>query len=288
MKNVSGKTVLLTGASGGLGMFMARAFADAGAKLALVASPGAALDLVREECESRGAAAVSFAADLRDASQRHEAVERVRSQLGSIDVLVNNAGIEFTAPYHELSESDIEQVLAVNLDAPMVLTRLVLPEMLKSGQGHIVNISSLAGKSGPAYEETYAATKAALVAFTTSLRASYRSRGVSASVIVPGFVEAGIYAKLKETSGCSAPAILGTSRPEKVADAVLRAIRQDRLEIIVNPMPVRPILALASLFPSLGEWLIEKMGTNDFFRRVVQATQSRQNDLAPLTDNRSK
>jgi hypothetical protein len=90
-------------------------------------------------------------------------------------------------------------------------------------------------------------------------------------VIVPGFVEAGIYAKLKQRSGCSAPALLGTSAPESVANAVVRAIQRDLPEILVNPIPVRPLLALTVLFPSLGEWLIGKTGSHDFFRRVAAA-----------------
>ena len=157
----------------------------------------------------------------------------------------------------------------------MILTRLVLPEMLNRKHGHIVNISSLAGKSGPAFQEAYAATKAGLGAFTSSLRATYRGSGVSASVVIPGFVEAGIYAHLKAQSGCSAPAMLGTSPPEAVARALIRAIERDIAELIVNPIPVRPLLALSALFPSLGEWIIEKIGSNDFFRQIVDAQKRR-------------
>ena len=175
---------------------------------------------------------------------------------------------EFTARYHELGEQNLRDVLAINLEAPMELTRLLLPDMVRRRRGHIVNISSLAGKSGPAFQEPYAATKAALVAFTTSLRATYRGTGVSASVVTPGFVEAGMYADLKSRSGCSAPRLLGTSKPEAVARAVLRVIERDQLEQIVNPIPVRPLLALSALFPGFGEWIAEQTGGNDFFRKV--------------------
>ena len=174
-------------------------------------------------------------------------------------------------PITTSSEDNIREVVAVNLEAPMILTRLFLPGMLQRQRGHIVNISSLAAKSGPAFQEPYAATKAALLAFTSSLRATYRGTGVSASAIVPGFVEAGIYTKLKAQSGMAAPLWLGVSPPEKVAAAVIRAVERDLPEVIVNPIPVRPLLAFTALFPRVGEWLSGQIGANDFFRRVVEA-----------------
>lgn len=271
MRIVAGQTVLLTGASGGLGRYMTRAFAERKVKLALVAYPGVDLEQLRALVESNGGRAVALTADLREPGQRREVVQHVRRQLGPIDVLVNNAGVEFTRAYHELSEAEIGEVLGVNLEAPMLLSRLVLPEMLERRQGHIVCISSLAGKSSPAFQEPYAATKAALVAFTMSLRATYRGTGVSASVVVPGFVEAGIYARLKARSGQSAPALVTGCTPQQVARAVLRAIESDRPELIVNRYPVRPLLALSALSPTLGSWVIRRLGVHDFFRRVLEA-----------------
>ncbi|HXS67612.1 MAG TPA: SDR family NAD(P)-dependent oxidoreductase [Candidatus Polarisedimenticolia bacterium] len=270
MQIQSGQTVLLTGASGGLGMFMARALAKRGASLALTAYPGAALEEVRAESEKLGVKARVYALDLRDPVQRAQLISEVRKEFGPIDILVNNAGVEFTAAYDDLTVENITETIAVNLEAPMVLTRLVLPEMLSRKRGHIVNISSLAGKSGPAFQEPYAATKAGLVAFTSSLRHTYRGTGVSASAIVPGFVEAGIYADLKKRSGMAAPALLGTSPPEKVAQALIKAIEQNLPEIIINPLPVRPLLGLIALFPKVGEWAADKTGANDFFRKVVE------------------
>jgi NAD(P)-dependent dehydrogenase (short-subunit alcohol dehydrogenase family) len=271
MKIQAGQTVLLTGASGGLGVFIARAFARLGPRLALVAYPGSGLGTLRQEVEQLGAQARSWELDLRDPLQRHQLLREARREFGQIDILVNNAGVECMSAYHDLSEESICAMLAVNLEAPMILSRLVLPEMLERKQGHIVNISSLAGKSGPAFQEPYAAAKAALVAFSFSLRATYRRAGVSASVIVPGFVEAGMYAKLKKTAGCSAPALLCTSSPQIVGRAVLRAIDRDLAEVFVNPTPIRPLLAFATLFPRIGEWVSNRIGTDEFFRRVVEA-----------------
>jgi len=153
MRIQSGQTVLLTGASGGLGAYMARALAKFEINLALTAYPGAILEDVRAECEKLGARAKVFTLDLRDAAQRNQLIADVRKEFGPIDVLVNNAGVEFTSAYHDLTEENIHEIVAVNLEAPMVLSRLVLPEMLGRKHGHIVNISSLAGKHGPAFQE---------------------------------------------------------------------------------------------------------------------------------------
>jgi short-subunit dehydrogenase len=163
----------------------------------------------------------------------------------------------------------------------MLLTHSVLPEMLQRRTGHIVNISSLAGKAGPGYQEPYAATKAGLIAFTFSLRGTYRATGVSASVICPGFVEAGIYARLKQKTGFGAPALLGTSQPEPVAKAVVRAIQKDLPDVIINPYPVRPLFALTALFPSIGEWLTTRIGVHKFFGRIAEAQKG---DLQPSTN----
>lgn len=271
MKIRPGDTVLLTGAPGGLGALMAHAFADLKVKLALVAYPGIGLDELKREIGNRAEKVVAIVSDLRDANQRREMLQQVKKELGSIDVLINNAGIEFTSRYHNLSEENIGDVLKVNLEAPMILSRLVLPDMLEKKRGHIVNMSSLAGKGGPAFQEPYCASKAGLISFTSSLRGTYRGTGVSASVIVPGFVEAGIYAKLKERTGCAAPALLGTSKPDSVTRAVMRAIEHDLPEVIVNSLPVRPLFAFTALFPSAGEWLLGQTGANEFFERVVDA-----------------
>ncbi len=274
MKIQKGDTVLLTGASGGLGRFIAHALVDFQVRQVLVAHPGTNLQELRKEIENRGGEAIVITSDLREADQRRRLLQESAKQMGPIDLLINNAGVEFTSVYHELTEENIYEMLRVNLEAPMILSRLVLPEMLARKRGFIVNISSLAGKSGPAYQEPYAATKAGLIQFTSSLRATYRGSGVSASVIVPGFVEAGIYTKLKAKSGCPAPALLGTSPPEAVPRAVIRAVQNDLPEIIVNPLPVRPLLALIALFPSWGEWIADKMGSNHFFRQVAEAQKN--------------
>ena len=191
--------------------------------------------------------------------------------LGAVDVLVNNAGVMLPQSFHRSSPEEIEHTTQVNLIAPLVLTALVLPGMLEREQGHIVNLGSLAGRIPPRFTESYAATKAALIAFSAALRASYRNKGVSASAISPGFVtDAGMYRTLQDTTHLSAPSWLGTSKPEDVARAVVRAIKHDLPEVIVNPGPMRLMLAFRDLFPRLAE-----RGRVDVFERAARVYEER-------------
>jgi short-subunit dehydrogenase len=281
MKNLRGRTAILTGASGGIGRYIAPALAKAGMNLVLVAFPGLGLDEVCSAATKEGAKVLALDIDLRDSGQRRQVVSAALKQFGEVDVLVNNAAVEFCCAYHELSETNIKDVLSVNLEAPMMLTYLVLPEMLRRGRGHIVNISSFAGRLGPGFQEPYSATKAGLTAFTYSLRGTYRRTGVSASVVCPGFVEAGVYSRLKAKVGHPAPGLFGASvcSPERVVRAVVRVIRHDLPEVFVNRYPVRPALALYALSPSLGEWITDKiLGAHDFFRAAAEARKGTQAD----------
>lgn len=277
MKDLRGKTAILTGASGGLGKFIAPALAKAGMNLMLVAYPGFGLEEVRAGAAQLGVKAAALDLDLRSPEARSRVVNETLKEFGRIDVLVNNAGVEFCAAYDQLTETQIQDMLSVNLQAPMLLTRAVLPGMLRQGSGHIVNMSSMAAKFGPGYQEGYTATKAALAAFTASLRGTYRGTGVSASAICPGFVEAGIYTRIKTSLGRPAPGLmgLGVCSPECVGAAVLSAIRRDLPEVLVSRIPVRPFLMLYPLSPTLGAWLTDKvLGAHDFFRAVAQARKT--------------
>ncbi|MDB6139806.1 MAG: oxidoreductase, partial [Verrucomicrobiaceae bacterium] len=266
----SSTRILLTGASGGIGNHLAERLAPTGAYLMLVANPGVDLRIVQKRVIELGGRADYLVADLRTDEGITATAEETLKVLGGIDLLINNAGIEYTIAYHELPEQDMMDVMNVNLLAAMRLTRRLLPAMLAQGRGHIVSMSSLAGRAAPAYQEPYAASKAGLVAFTYSLRATYRGTGVSASVICPGFVNTGIYQRLCEKTGMKAPSLLGSSTVEAVGSAVLRAIAKDIPDVLVNPIPVRPLLALAQLFPRLGEKLIMATGGHEFFKRVAK------------------
>ncbi|MBL9175378.1 MAG: SDR family NAD(P)-dependent oxidoreductase [Verrucomicrobiales bacterium] len=280
MRPLAGATAILTGANGGLGTHLTKALAAEGMHLLLVAFPGVGLAELRAAIQGFPGRSEILVADLRVAAERTRVIETALTYFGSIDLLINNAGVEFSSAYHELSLDRILEVLRVNLEAPMDLTRLVIPGMLDRKRGHIVNISSLAGKSGPGFQEPYAATKAALSAFTQSLRNTYRGTGVSASAVTPGFVEAGIYTRLKQQTGRNAPPFLGSCTPQRVCSAVVRAVLRDVPEITLSRYPIEPVLALTALFPRLGEWITERTGVNDFFRQAARAEMI--SDSVPL------
>lgn len=256
MRDLAGRTALVTGASHGLGTYIARALAAERMNVVLAARSASELDTLAAELRKTGVQALPVPTNLAEAGAPKRLVNAAYNQFGAVDVLVNNAGVFLPKAFHDHDAAELEHHVRVNLVAPLVLTALVLPEMLLRGRGHIVNLGSLAGKAPPGFVEPYAATKAALIAFAAALRASYRSRGVSASAVTPGFVtEAGMYRTLQETTHVSAPRWLGTSTPEHVARAVVRAIKQDLPEVIVNPRPMRLILAFQQLFPRLADWI---------------------------------
>lgn len=271
MENLEGRIALVTGASRGLGPTIALALARQGVQLALAARSQERLDAVASRITAiTGVRAIGIPADVTSAGHREALVERAARELGPIDILVNNAGIERTEPFERSDPAAIASIIETNLVAPMLLTRALLPGMLERGRGHIVNVSSLAGKVGVPFEAPYCASKSGLIQFTESLRFEFAGRGVSASVVCPGFVgRAGMYANTVRETGVTASRLAGISTPADVARAVVRSIRHDIPEIIVNPGPMRLISTLAELSPRLFELGYGLFGTKEQFGQVA-------------------
>jgi short-subunit dehydrogenase len=261
---VRGKVVLLTGASRGLGPFVAEVLAGAGADLALVARSAAGLHEVEARIRVHGGRVAVIPADLAREVQRAEVVHRAAAELGPIDVLVNNAGVENEGAFLLQRQEEIREMVEVNLVAPLELAQLVLPSMVDRKSGQIVNIASVAGKAPLPWGAVYAASKAALAHWARSLRLELAGSGIEVSTIYPGYVRrAGMFARF----GLEPPRSIGAVEPEAVAAAVLRALTGRRRELIVSARPLRPAFALAELFPGLGDWLMHRLGAVDFQRR---------------------
>lgn len=271
MKDLSGRTALVTGASGGLGTHIAKRLAREGMNVAVSGRREDALAQVVGELEAMGAKASAVPADLCDLETVDSLVDGVEAALGPIDVLVNNAGVESVGAFTSYTREELCSMVNVNLTAPLLLTHRLTPGMLERGRGHVVFISSMAGKIGPAFSEPYAATKAGLVGLTQSLRAEYLDAPVGFSVVCPGFIAGdGMYERMVK-EGHRSNRMMGETTTEKISDAVVRAIREDKAEMIESGAPVRPMLAFAQMAPGLVERVAPKFGITELFRDVAVA-----------------
>jgi short-subunit dehydrogenase len=269
VEELRGRIALVTGASGGLGAHLARRLAREGMNVALAARREPELSALAGELETLGVRAAALPADLSDLDQIDPLVERAEAALGPIDLLVNNAGVEASGAFTACTREELTSMVDLNLTAPMLLTHRVLAGMLARRRGHVVFISSLAGKIGPAYNEPYAATKAGLVGLTQSLRAEYLHEPVGFSVICPGFIAGdGMYQRMVE-EGVKSNRLMGETTVEKVTEATVRAIQRDLPEVIETGAPVRPMLALAQVAPGLVERIAPRFGATEIFRRTA-------------------
>ena len=239
-------TVLVTGASRGIGRAVAIAAASRGAQVGLVARSAADLDALGKQIERQGGRSSIAVADLTQRGEVQQAYATVHSDLGPVDVLVNNAGIGSWGPFVEVSPEDADRVIALNLVAVLDLTRLVLPEMIRRRRGHIVNIGSVAGRLGVPFESIYSTTKFGLAGFTEALAVEVAAFGVSVSMVNPGPVATAFAA----TSGwpSATPRWPRAVAPERVADAVIAAIEHGGLERVV-PRWLRAAHAVRTLVP---------------------------------------
>ncbi len=271
MRDLRGANAILTGGSRGIGPHIARALAREGVNIALAARDEQRLEAVRAEVEQLGVRALSVPTDVRLPEDRARLVDRASSELGPIDLLVNNAGVEPSSEFVRLDQPVIEDTISTNLTACLLLMRMVLPGMVERHRGHVVNMSSVAGKVPVPYDSVYSATKFALVAITHAVREELRGSGVGISVICPGFVsDVGMFADAVAETGVSVPAIVGTSRPEQVVATVLRTIRDDVAEAIVTPLSGRPLVAVSNLSPTAGMLMMRQVGVVDVFRQIAE------------------
>jgi short-subunit dehydrogenase len=250
--------VLLTGATGGIGHAIARHLHRAGASLLLTGRRTDALEPLAAETGARATAV--------DLSQRGE-VDRLLEEAGAVDVLVANAALPASGDILDFQVDQIDRALEVNLRAPMILSRVLGERMVERGRGHIVLISSLSGKSSQPGSSIYSATKFGLRGFGQGLRGDLGPRGVGVSVVFPGFIrDAGMF----HESGTKLPIGVGTSSPDEVAAAVVRAIEQNRGEIDVAPIGMRAGATFAGIAPALSAKVAKRLGSEKITEQLVQ------------------
>jgi short-subunit dehydrogenase len=246
--NLGGRSVLVTGASGGIGAAAARALAARGARVIVTGRRVEQLQALAAETGGR-----AIAVDLAEAGGPARLVE----EAGHVDVLVANAALSQAGELTSLSPDQVDGLLAVNLRAPVMLARLLGEQMAARRSGHIVFVSSLQGKAPSPLSSLYTATKFGLRGFSLSLRLDMADHGVGVSCVSPGFVSgAGMFAD----SGAPLPPGVRTVPPEVVAAAIVRAIERNRAEVDAAPLPLRAGARAAGLAPVLAGTVSKRFG----------------------------
>jgi short-subunit dehydrogenase len=269
-----GRTALVTGASRGIGPIIARAIAGQGSHVVLTARSGSELEAVSAELAAAGADVSFIVADLTEPGAAERLARTIEQRHGGIDLLVNNAGGDPLREFHAMTIEDNLRTLQLNLVAPVTLTHAMLAGMLRRGRGHVVNISAMAGRVSFPYTEVYAAAKDGLIGFTRVLRADYRPRGISASVLILGAIrDAGQGQRMLDEAGMKASGFM--AHAESVGRAVVNLVQKDRAELVIMPGPGRLIRALMDYFPGLGPAVNRAAGTSATMTKIIELRESK-------------
>jgi len=252
------RTVLVTGASSGIGRETALAFAGAGANVVLVARRQKELAKVAAEARRLGAQALVAAADVTQPEAVAGCFRKAGRRFGAVDVVVNNAGVLIPSPVAELRRADLERMLDVNLFGALNVMQEAVKSMRRSGRGHIVNVGSLAGRRGFSPIGGYCATKFALVGLTEALRTELVGERIHVSLVLPGVVDTPMAATIQNDPASADiwPQAL-TMPPSWVVWSIFLAIRFRLAEIAVPPGTAL-VEKLAALAPGATDTLLRR------------------------------
>ena len=266
------KTVIVTGASSGIGKELALRLADEGAWLALAARNAQRLDSLAGECQQRGSKAIAIPTDVADESQCRALIQRTQETYGRIDTLVNNAGIDVVSKLEDLPDLRLfKQVVDVNFYGTVHCTYYALP-YLKETRGRIVNIASLGGMLAIPGNTSYVASKFAMIGFSDSLRMEVEQAGVSVTVICPSLVVTEFHERYMDkngqTKGPSGRAIYTehTMTADQCAQIILQAARRRKRQAVMRPGPL--VLWLKLIAPGL----VDRLVISRFVRPAVKRT----------------
>lgn len=244
-----GRTVLITGASAGIGRKAAAQFAKKGANLVLAARRKDRLEEAASQISADfNVRTMQYCCDVSERPQVERMMQAVLAEFGGVDVLVNNAGFAISGPVSELSIEEMESQMRTNYFGMLYCTRTLLPHMIERGSGHIVNVASVAASFGLPGMAPYCASKFAMLGFSEGLRHELRGTGVGVTVVSPIMVRTEFFDHPSFDNVPRYPATLLS--PETVAKAILAAAGSPRLEIVVPPV-VRAAVWLKSTFPYL-------------------------------------
>jgi NAD(P)-dependent dehydrogenase (short-subunit alcohol dehydrogenase family) len=255
----SGRVVVITGGSRGLGLILARQLADEGARLAIAARDGEELRRAGNELSARAAQLFAQTCDVTDAEQLTAFLAEVRAELGPVDVLINNAGIMQVGPLETMTGDDFQEALKLHFWAPLRAISLVLPDMRRRGEGRIVNISSIGGAMAVPHMLPYCASKFALTGLSEGLRTELAKDGVYVTTVCPGLMRTGsprhawFKGRHREeyawfSIGGSLPLL--SMNAERAAEQIINACRYGRARVTLS-LPAKAAVAIRALAPEL-------------------------------------
>jgi len=253
------RLVVITGGSRGLGLLLARQLADEGAALVLCARDEEELAVAAEELRERASFVAAYTCDLSDADDIAKLFARIRREIGSVDVLINNAGIINVGPLETMNVDDYQQAMAVHFWAPLLCIEHVLPDMRRRGEGRIVNISSIGGELGVPHLVPYCASKFALNGLSQGMRAELAKDGVYVTTVCPGLMRTGsprnAFFKSKHRAEYAWFSIIGSNpvasmSADRAAAQVIRACRYGRAKITLS-LPAKLAVIANTLAPEL-------------------------------------
>ena len=224
MENLSGKSALITGAGKGIGKAITIALAKEGVNVGLIARTQSDLDKLAEELKTYNVKVATAVADVSDINSVNEAVKSIQDELGFLEILINNAGIGKFGKFLELEPNAWEEIIKVNLLGPYYVTRAIVPQMIEKATGDIVNISSSAAHSPAAVTSAYSASKAGLIALSTSLMQEMRKHNIRVTSLSPSTTATDMAIDLKLTDGNPDKVM----QPEDLAELVVSQLKLNR------------------------------------------------------------
>ncbi|MEO8840215.1 MAG: SDR family oxidoreductase [Kofleriaceae bacterium] len=257
--DLAGKTVVVTGGSRGLGLVLARGLIDRGARVAICARDAAELDRARDELVAMGGDVYAAICDVTDRDDVLQFIASVEDEFGTIDVLINNAGIIQVGPLETMTEDDFERALAVNLEGPLHAMLAVLPGMRHRKAGRIVNIASVGGKIAVPHLAAYSTSKFALVGLSAAIRAESIKDGIYVTTVCPGLIRTGsprhawfkgqVQAEYAWFSIGDSNSLTSISA-EAACDQIIRAFSRGDAELVISPQ-AKLLVALHAIAPNL-------------------------------------
>jgi NAD(P)-dependent dehydrogenase (short-subunit alcohol dehydrogenase family) len=254
-RSLAGKIVAITGGARGIGRATAAALIAQGARVALGDIES---EMAAQTAQELGSGTIGLPLDVTDRASFETFLEQVESQLGPLDVLINNAGIMPIGPFIEETDRTAARMIDINLIGVIFGSKLALQRFLPRGRGHLVNIASVAGKGGFPGGVTYCATKHAVVGLSEAIRAEVRSTDIDVSIVMPVGVNTELYSGLRAARGFK------TAEPEDVANAIVEALQTGRVDVYV-PKSLKGMFRLMNVVPRR---------VADFVTRVLKADQA--------------